>query len=75
MDHDHHHHHHPGRDEDDAALAELLDLDAEVLHSYLSEVTGRVHDLAAVPSAASSTWAAGPGTARSPWPGASPVPT
>ena len=47
MDHDHRHHHHPGRDEDDAALAELLDLDAEVLRSYLSEVTGRVHDLAA----------------------------
>jgi SAM-dependent methyltransferase len=47
MDHDHHHHHHPDRDEDDAALAELLDLDAEVLRCYLSEVTGRVRDLAA----------------------------
>src|SRR5258708_29215795 len=32
---------------DDAALANLLDLDAEVLHSYLSEVTTWVHDLAA----------------------------
>jgi SAM-dependent methyltransferase len=31
----------------DAALADLLDLDAEVLHSYLSEVTAWVHDLAA----------------------------
>ena len=28
-------------------MAELLDLDAEVLHSYLSEVTAWVHDLAA----------------------------
>ena len=36
----HHHHdqHHPGSEPDQAALAELLDLDAEVLHSYLSEV-------------------------------------
>jgi SAM-dependent methyltransferase len=32
---------------DYAALADLLDLDAEVLHSYLSEVTAWVHDLAA----------------------------
>jgi len=47
MSNDHqNHHHHPGTDVDEAALAELLDLDAVVLHSYLSEVTGRVHDLA-----------------------------
>jgi SAM-dependent methyltransferase len=32
---------------DSAALADLLDLDAEVLHSYLAEVTAWVHDLAA----------------------------
>ncbi|MGH3151240.1 MAG: class I SAM-dependent methyltransferase [Streptosporangiaceae bacterium] len=44
---DHNHHHHPAGEQDDAALAELLDLDAEVLHAYLSEVTGLVHDLAA----------------------------
>ena len=44
---DQNHHHHPGTDVDEAALAELLDLDAVVFHSYLSEVTGRVHDLAA----------------------------
>jgi SAM-dependent methyltransferase len=34
----HHDHHHPGHEPDDAALAELVDLDAEVLHSYLSDV-------------------------------------
>ena len=33
-----HHHHHAGPDADEAALAELLDLDAEVLHAYLSGV-------------------------------------
>ena len=38
--------HSPG-EPDYAALADLLDLDAEVLHSYLSEVTAWVHDLAA----------------------------
>ena len=32
---------------DDAAMAELLDLDAEVLHSYLSEVTAWIQTLAA----------------------------
>jgi SAM-dependent methyltransferase len=45
-----HHHHHdqhqPGREPDEAALAELLDLDAEVLHSYLSGVIGWVGELA-----------------------------
>ncbi len=42
----HHHHEHrslgePGQ----SAMAELLDLDAEVLHDYLSELTGWVADL------------------------------
>jgi SAM-dependent methyltransferase len=41
------HHHHHDKHDDAAALAELLDLDAEVLHEYLSEVTGWVHELAA----------------------------
>jgi SAM-dependent methyltransferase len=37
------HHHHDGREPDDeAGLADLLDLDAEVLGSYLEEVTGWV---------------------------------
>jgi SAM-dependent methyltransferase len=31
---------------DEAAMAELLDLDGEVLHSYLREVTTWIHDLA-----------------------------
>ena len=47
----HHHQHHPAADAaadaDPAAMAELLDLDAEVLHSYLSEVIDWVHQLAA----------------------------
>jgi SAM-dependent methyltransferase len=42
-----HHHHHPGAGTGEAAMAELLDLDAEVLHSYLSEVTAWIHELAA----------------------------
>jgi SAM-dependent methyltransferase len=40
------HQHHPAAETDSAALAELLDLDAEVLHSYLSEVIAWVHELA-----------------------------
>ena len=44
-------HGHSAEAPDDAALADLLDLDAEVLHSYLSEVTAWVHDLAAAPPA------------------------
>jgi SAM-dependent methyltransferase len=32
---------------DESAMAELLDLDAEVLHSYLSEVTALIQELAA----------------------------
>src|ERR1700722_17497255 len=43
---DSHHHHHSGPESDDAALAELVDLDAEVLHSYLSDVTGWAGELA-----------------------------
>jgi SAM-dependent methyltransferase len=35
--------------QDDAAMAEMLDLDAEVLHSYLSEVIGWVADTATGP--------------------------
>ena len=48
MENHHHHHdqHHPGHEPDEAALAELLDLDAEVLHSYLSGVIDWVGDLA-----------------------------
>jgi SAM-dependent methyltransferase len=48
-DHGHQHQHGPGTD--DAAMAELLDLDAEVLHAYLSEVTGWISELAADPPA------------------------
>ena len=48
MESHHHHHdqHHPGDESDEAALAELVDLDAEVLHSYLSDVIGWVGELA-----------------------------
>lgn len=46
----HHHHqagdHHHGGDQDEAVLAELLDLDAEVLQSYLLAAVDRVHELA-----------------------------
>ncbi|MFF1960016.1 class I SAM-dependent methyltransferase [Streptomyces sp. NPDC058220] len=38
-DHTHHHPHGPHQGGDSAAMAELLDLDAAVLHSYLSDVT------------------------------------
>ena len=34
---------------DESAMADLLDLDAEVLHSYLSEVTAWIQDLATEP--------------------------
>jgi SAM-dependent methyltransferase len=43
------HHHHSPADTDSAAMAELLDLDAEVTHSYLSEVTAWVHEIAGPP--------------------------
>jgi SAM-dependent methyltransferase len=44
--HHQHQHQHPA-ETDPAAMAELLDLDAEVLHSYLSEVIDWIHGLAA----------------------------
>ena len=53
MESHHHHHdheqHQPGHETDEAALAELLDLDAEVLHSYLSGVIDWVGELAGQP--------------------------
>src|ERR1700730_8652400 len=42
-----HHQHHPATEPDWAAMAELLHLDSDVLHSYLSEVTDWVRELAA----------------------------
>jgi SAM-dependent methyltransferase len=46
--HAHHHdHHQAGAETDEAALAELLDLDAEVLHAYLSDVFDSIGELAA----------------------------
>ena len=49
--HHHQHQHAAGTDSaaetDWAAMAELLDLDGEVLHSFLSEITGWVRELAA----------------------------
>lgn len=45
--HDRHHEHHAAADTDQAAMAELLDLDAEVLHSYLSDLTTWIRELAA----------------------------
>ena len=41
------HQHQPTAMTDESAMAELLDLDAEVLHSYLSEVVAWVRELAA----------------------------
>src|ERR1700677_3379866 len=46
--HGHHHQDHAAA-ETDADMAELLDLDAEVMHSYLAEVTGWIRQLAADP--------------------------
>jgi SAM-dependent methyltransferase len=43
----HHTHHHAGAEADEAVLAELLDLDAEVLHAYLSDVIDWAGGLAA----------------------------
>ncbi|MFE3139935.1 class I SAM-dependent methyltransferase [Streptomyces scopuliridis] len=42
-----HHDHDPAAETDASAMAELLDLDAEVLEPYLSEVTGWLQELAA----------------------------
>jgi SAM-dependent methyltransferase len=47
--HGHAHRHHPAAETDESSMAELLDLDAEVLHSYLSEVTAWIHQLAGDP--------------------------
>jgi hypothetical protein len=63
-----HHHddqHHPGHQPDEAALAELVDLDAEVLHSYLSDVMEWVGQLAGGQPRRILD------LAPSPWPGAS----
>ncbi|HUD35343.1 MAG TPA: class I SAM-dependent methyltransferase [Streptosporangiaceae bacterium] len=43
----HQHHHHAASEADTALFTELLDLDGEILSSYLSEVTGWVRELAA----------------------------
>src|SRR5689334_1590584 len=47
MAHHHHHHQHATAELDDSALAEILDLDAEVLHGFLTEVTGWIRGFAA----------------------------
>ncbi|MEU7740542.1 class I SAM-dependent methyltransferase [Nonomuraea sp. NPDC049158] len=44
------HHDHSAAGTDDAVMTELLDLDAEVLHAYLSEVTAWVRRLAGDPA-------------------------
>jgi SAM-dependent methyltransferase len=41
-----HHEHHSATGAGDVAMAELLDLDAEVLHTYLSDVTAWLEELA-----------------------------
>jgi SAM-dependent methyltransferase len=60
-DHEHHGHHAHGQ-EDSAELAELLDLDAEVLPSYLSEVILWVRGLAPDPTRRIVDLGAGTGT-------------
>jgi SAM-dependent methyltransferase len=42
---EHHHQHHGAGETDESGLAELVDLDAEVLHAYLSELTGWIREL------------------------------
>jgi ubiquinone/menaquinone biosynthesis C-methylase UbiE len=49
---DHHHHPHPHHtdssgDDDWSAMADLLDLDGEILHAYLAEAIAWVHQVAA----------------------------
>src|ERR1022692_2030209 len=46
MENHHRGQHHPAAEADESALAELLDLDAEVLHSYLSELTAWIQEQA-----------------------------
>jgi SAM-dependent methyltransferase len=58
----HHHQHAADAPEDAAAMTALLDLDAEVLHAYLSEVIGWVADLAAGPPRRILDLGAGTGT-------------
>jgi hypothetical protein len=67
MEIDHRQHvQHSAAEADEAAMAELLDLDAEVLHSYVSEVTTWIQTLAAeLAPAGCSTWAAEPVPGRS----------
>jgi len=59
-----HHHQHAADapEEDAAAMTALLDLDAEVLHAYLSEVIGWVADLVAGPPRRILDLGAGTGT-------------
>jgi SAM-dependent methyltransferase len=45
MAHQSHQHHQSASEPDESDMAELLDLDAEVLHAYLSEVTAWLEDL------------------------------
>lgn len=45
----HQHDEHPAAGDGEPAMAELLDLDAEVLHEYLAELTGWVQELAGDP--------------------------
>jgi SAM-dependent methyltransferase len=47
--HQHGHHHQDHAAETDADMAELLDLDAEVTHSHLADVTAWIRELAADP--------------------------
>jgi SAM-dependent methyltransferase len=47
--HQHGHEHHSGIDTNPESMTELLDLDGEVLHSYLTEVMAWVHELAGEP--------------------------
>ena len=47
--HQHQHGQHEAGTDADAAMAELLDLDAEVMHSYLSDLTAWIRQLAADP--------------------------
>jgi SAM-dependent methyltransferase len=48
--HSHGGHRHGGEADPAAAMSEMLDLDAEVLHDYLTELTGWVHRLATDPA-------------------------
>ena len=62
-DHDHHPgHHHPGGGNGEEDMAELLDLDAEVLHAYLSDVIDWVGGLAAGQPSRIADLGAGTGT-------------